>query len=494
LAVLLRLPALLHDGLWRDDAYVYVDVTAPTFAEFLHRVTQTEWHPPLYFAVVYYWVRLFGTSEFTLMILPFLFTIATVPLVYALGKKANSPSTGLWAALMFAAGPSAVASSDEYLYPLMGLVCTMLALLVTAARREDMRPAPLIAIAVTALLAAYTNYFALFFLPLLVVWAIGSPRGWKHGLVVAAAIVVGALPFLFWLPVLLSQRAIGLSVLEPASLSGKAFFCFIVLRELMPVMPGVFAFVFLVGVATAAAMVVRREAMKLDAAALGLMFFAILCIAAVANLRISHYLLPFVALLYVSIAWIAEALIAKFRAEDATGWRTWGRLACALLALACIVGDVVYAFGTTRLPKSGIRTFVASKPLDASTYYLIAPDYAASTFAFYARGASVDYGGFVQRDAPQIFRLDGYAAKWNSPSAVQDALRSLQTDTRGYRYLCLIVDTYAENQGAMPFGKTWQLLAAIEKRYTLSSKVTYAARYEPIAVYRFLLPPSSERG
>jgi uncharacterized membrane protein len=72
-AALVRLPLLLHDGLWRDEAYVYVAVTAPTFRDFMQRVIASEYHPPLYFVICYFWVRLVGATELSLKALPFSF-------------------------------------------------------------------------------------------------------------------------------------------------------------------------------------------------------------------------------------------------------------------------------------------------------------------------------------------------------------------------------------------------------------------------------------
>ena len=66
LAIAVRLPQLLHAGLWRDEAYVWVDLSAPTFGEFWHRITTSESHPPLYFMLVYAWTKLFGSSEMAL--------------------------------------------------------------------------------------------------------------------------------------------------------------------------------------------------------------------------------------------------------------------------------------------------------------------------------------------------------------------------------------------------------------------------------------------
>ena len=143
---------------------------APTFREFFHRVIATEYHPPLYFLISDAWVRLAGTSELSLKTIPFVCSVLTILAVYRLGALAGSSAVGLLAAAMYAVSPLAILESGDYLYPLMGLLCTVLAALVMKGRREPLRPARLAAIAGVSILATYTHYAALFYVPF-----------WPHG-------------------------------------------------------------------------------------------------------------------------------------------------------------------------------------------------------------------------------------------------------------------------------------------------------------------------
>lgn len=52
-------------------------------------------HPPLSFIIVYQFIKLFGTSEFTARVPSALFGIATIPLVYLLGKEIFGREEGL---------------------------------------------------------------------------------------------------------------------------------------------------------------------------------------------------------------------------------------------------------------------------------------------------------------------------------------------------------------------------------------------------------------
>jgi 4-amino-4-deoxy-L-arabinose transferase-like glycosyltransferase len=485
-AVLMRLPPLLYDGLWRDEAYVYIDVIAPTFHEFLHRVTETEWHPPLFFLLTYLWVKIAGVSELSLKILPFLFSILTVPAVYRLGKATSSKATGLLAAAIFALSPSAIMYSSDYLYPLMGLLCTILAALILTGRREHITVKHYAAIAVVTVLVVYTHYFALIYMPLLMLWALCSPRGIRHGLALASALVLGALPFALWVPVFLNQRHIGLPYVPSPSLLERLWFMLSAL-QFMPARPLLLALTLFFFVVLAIAALVRDRIVNVDALALGSIVFLVLLFAAAENLRILHYVLPFYGLFSVALAWIIASFIQQIMRQDLQGWRRWGLGVAVVSAAACAIGDVTAVVHANAIPLSGIRTFVATQPLQSTTLYVIAPDYLAATFAFYARDTHVRDLGFVQVQHPEVYALQGMQADWGRPSAVADGLRTIAREAGHYRYLDLVINDYAASNAAVAFGKVWQLRNALERRYRLLGFWHYAGTFEPVSVYRFAI-------
>lgn len=497
-AVLMRLPSLLHDGLWRDDALVYVEVTAHTFREFLHRVTESESHPPLFFIIAYLWVKVAGTGELSFKVVPFLFSVLTVPAVYRLGRVASSASAGLLAAAMYAVGPMAIRYSTDYLYPLMGLLCTILAYLVTSARREQIGPKGFAAIALVTFLVVYTQYFALIYIPILILWACTSDRGIKHAATLSAALTLGSLPFVFWLPVFLHQRQVGLPWVSPASALEKVWFFLSSALAFMPARPPALALAFFLFVIGSVAILARYRMLNVDAIALGLAFAAMLSFAVATNLMQAHYVVPFYSLLCVFLAWAAASYLHRVGSENPLEWRRWGVGTVVLLSAACSIGDATYAMGLSAAPLSGIRSFVAAQPLDSATLYLIAPNYMAATFAFYARDVDVHYRGFAQADHPEIWRLDSEVAAWSKPSAVSDELRVIAREAGHHKYLDFVVDDRATNMHSIPFGKVWLLLNQIAARYPLLAHARYAGRYEPISVYRFLLsaprPARAKRG
>ncbi len=298
---------------------------------------------------------------------------------------------------------------------------------------------------------------------------------------------IGTATFAFWLPVFVHQHHIGLAYEAPSSVHEKITFVILILLQFMPVRTTlVQTSFFATFVLAAAVMTVRSNAWRSDAFALGALFAAVLLVLAGANLTVVRYVLPFCALLYVFIGAVFSEFAARAAREDPAAWRRWGILATALIAAFFFAGDAAFALENSAVPRSGIASF-SREPLEASTLYVLSPDYIAPAFAFYERERDVRYMGFARLHEPQIYTLDGYEALWNDPNAVDKAVEAIARDRSRYRYLDLLTDDAAHDQYRVPFGKTWELLAELKTRYRLLEHRHYPGRWEPISVYRFLL-------
>lgn len=71
---------------------------------FLNIVAQ-DVHVPLYGLMLHFWQVVFGTGVSSARLLSLIFFLATIPLVYALGKKAYNRSVGLFAAVLLSVSP-----------------------------------------------------------------------------------------------------------------------------------------------------------------------------------------------------------------------------------------------------------------------------------------------------------------------------------------------------------------------------------------------------
>jgi mannosyltransferase len=61
---------------------------------------KADFHPPVYFVLLHYWVKIFGMSEIGLRSMSFVFGCLTIPMAYIVGKELFNPLTGLLSALL----------------------------------------------------------------------------------------------------------------------------------------------------------------------------------------------------------------------------------------------------------------------------------------------------------------------------------------------------------------------------------------------------------
>jgi 4-amino-4-deoxy-L-arabinose transferase-like glycosyltransferase len=486
LAALMRLPSLLHDGLFRDEANAYVIVSAPSFADFLHRITAMESHPPLYFLIVYFWIKAVGAGELAFKGLPYFFSLITVPAIFRLGKTLDSSRVGLLAAGMYAVSPLAVNYSTMLLYPLTGFLFILLACLLASARKEQPTAIRYTALALVTTLALYTHYSALLYVPVLAAWALTSPRGVQHGAALVLVMLAGSLPFAFWFPVFLHQQHVGLPPWQPAaSLSERAAFALASVVLLVPVPMRLPEWPIFIAIIIAGLFFTRRTILTSPAAAMGAVFLILVFLVSAAGLMRIRYVLPAYGLQCVFLAWIVSQSWDVVRRADSVRWQRWGIATAITLLLALFVfSDFDAALANSAVPRSGIRTF-AAEGLQDDTLYLVAPDYLAPTFAYYARSLPLTFLGFARVEHPEVLTLDGYRRLWNAPEAVDDALNAVARAAPRYQNLDVIVDQNARNEGRMPYGKTWILLEQLKRRYRLLGARRFPGVWEPITVYRF---------
>jgi uncharacterized membrane protein len=128
IAAVLRLYALDLSPLWLDEALTYRWSLHP-FSEYWGLIsTGGEVSPPLFYWMEYAMLS-FGHTEITLRLLPAVFGILTVPVVYYLGSYAVDRNAGLLAAALIAFSPFHLFYSQEarmYSLMLFFLACALL--------------------------------------------------------------------------------------------------------------------------------------------------------------------------------------------------------------------------------------------------------------------------------------------------------------------------------------------------------------------------------
>lgn len=110
-AGVLRLLYLGNKSFWTDEGASFV-ITHQNWAGFWHTIFTHEANATLYYFILHFWLHL-GNSEFVIRVLSVLAGVATIPVIYLVGRRLYDQRTGLLATALLAAHPSHLAYSQE---------------------------------------------------------------------------------------------------------------------------------------------------------------------------------------------------------------------------------------------------------------------------------------------------------------------------------------------------------------------------------------------
>lgn len=118
----LRLYNLGFNSLWLDEAATYSLSVVP-LGQIWTNMAAGEFNPPLFFIIQHFMIMI-GNTEIALRIMPALFGIATIPVIYLVGKEFMDKYVGLIIAAAFTLSPFLVVYSQEArAYSLLLLLC-----------------------------------------------------------------------------------------------------------------------------------------------------------------------------------------------------------------------------------------------------------------------------------------------------------------------------------------------------------------------------------
>lgn len=197
----------LDQSLWLDEA---INVLATQKFSFLGMITEyakADFHPPLFFIILWIWTKLFGIGEQIVRIPSVIFGVATIYIIFLLGQKLYSKTLGLISALLLAINPLHIYYSQEArMYALATLAVALnFFLFIKILKNERVKFFHLV---ISNLLVLSSDYVAYLSFPsqLILLLLSGQWRLLKFWLKsVGIAILLG----LWWLPVFLSQLNIG---------------------------------------------------------------------------------------------------------------------------------------------------------------------------------------------------------------------------------------------------------------------------------------------
>jgi len=203
-AAALRMVQLGKEGLWADECATTLWSKLPPSS--LAQVTRDDNHAPLYYLVEGLAIRVLGDSEAAVRALSVVAGLATVLVVFCLGRALFSTSVGLTAALLLATSPMHVHYSQEArCYALLTL---LLALTLMSALWLRQRPVPAVALilGLFGLAALYTHPVGAFFLAGIYAAVVLPGRGRsRFSPMIGLAVAVTVLGYLPWVTATLHQ-------------------------------------------------------------------------------------------------------------------------------------------------------------------------------------------------------------------------------------------------------------------------------------------------
>lgn len=213
LALVLRL-ILVNQSLWLDEAIQVLAVKNYSYSQLITWYSLGDFHPPLFHLILKFWTIMFGFSEIAARSLSVLAGIATVFLVYLIGKEIRDEKLGLIAALFLAAAPLHIYYSQEArMYALAAFFVATTVYFFIKVLKTDKRIYWFF-LTLSLILTLYTDYLPYLMLLPLNLYAFWRLKKLKSKFLISflASQLTAFLFLLPWLPFLAKQIGAGTGV------------------------------------------------------------------------------------------------------------------------------------------------------------------------------------------------------------------------------------------------------------------------------------------
>ncbi|MFC1868789.1 glycosyltransferase family 39 protein [Thermodesulfobacteriota bacterium] len=219
LALLVRLPGFT-ESLWYDEVcYTLINLSSNSIKEMLFQ----DVHPFLYPLFMRGWIELFGDSEISVRLPSLLFGLTSLGVTFFLARNWFNTHIAFLATLLMALSPVHIWYSQENKTNMLLLLLTVLAFYWLQRAWADNRWQHWLLFMVTAILALWTNHFALWGISSAFLW-IWLRMLWEQGHTrLKWAVISSTLVALAYLPVVLLTlfqiNSLGRSYLRPFTIS-----------------------------------------------------------------------------------------------------------------------------------------------------------------------------------------------------------------------------------------------------------------------------------
>ena len=197
-----------HSDMWLDEALT-VNIAKLPLSQ-LHGALKRDGAPPLYYVLLHFWMKVFGSTNLGARSLSGVLSVATVPFVWLAGKRLGGRMVGITAVVLVSTSPFAIYYGTEArMYSLVALLVAAGFLALDGALR---RPTAwnLIGTVVCTGLLLYTHYWGIYLVAVTGAWLAfqlwrGPERRRRGARMAFVAVVVGCLTFVPWIPTFVYQ-------------------------------------------------------------------------------------------------------------------------------------------------------------------------------------------------------------------------------------------------------------------------------------------------
>jgi hypothetical protein len=195
-------------SMWLDEA-LSVNIASLPLGD-IPEALRHDGHPPLYYLLLHVWAELFGDGDVEVRALSGIIAVITLPVAWAVGRRAGGPTMAWLALLVAGALPFATRyGSEARMYSLVMLL-VFLGWLAVQRALESPRLGRLALVAVVSGALLLTHYWSFYLLGatgllLLVAWWRADGEARTARLRTALAVAAGGVFFLPWLPSFLEQ-------------------------------------------------------------------------------------------------------------------------------------------------------------------------------------------------------------------------------------------------------------------------------------------------
>jgi uncharacterized membrane protein len=194
LAFGLRLVALNVRPLWFDDAFS-IFLAEENLATMAFG-TAADTMPPLYYALLHFWIPLVGETPFAMRTLSVAISLSILALVYVIASRAFNPRAGNWAMFFAALAPFQIYHAQEL--RMYGALALGSMLYLYGVMRLSSGKNAMLLVAIGMAVALYSHNLAFLTLAAANVYFLFR-RAWRAQMKLIAAQVIGALLFVPWL-------------------------------------------------------------------------------------------------------------------------------------------------------------------------------------------------------------------------------------------------------------------------------------------------------